>query len=225
MRIYPSILEKTRREIQEKLLRTPKAIKEVQIDICDGVFVPSKTYASSGTLRSLQVVRKATKGMLLELDLMVDLHKAQKRKRFLSHIKTIKPERVIIHFGATDNWGSVFAGLTRRGKIEMEVGLGVHLRHTMGEIISTLDTYPFSFVQVMGIENVGYSGQAFSKKTYTRITALRKRYPTMEISVDGGVKVSNASQLKQAGATRLCPNSGLFGAEDIAQTYKDFKEI
>ncbi len=225
MRIYPSVLEQTRTAIEDKISRVPTQIKEVQIDICDGVFVPSKTYGSSGTLRSLKSINRMTKGRELELDLMVDLQKAGRRKRFLSHIKAIHPERIIIHFGTTDNWGSVFTRLTRRGKIEMEVGLGIHLSHTNQDLYDLLDNYPFSFIQIMGIENVGYSGQEFSKKTYTKIKTFRKRYPNIPISIDGGVKVANAEKLKNAGATRICPNSGLFKTVDIKKTYKEFTEI
>lgn len=225
MRTYPSILEKTHSVIQSKIDKTPVEINEVQIDICDGVFVPSKTYSSTGTLKSLQAIRRMTKGKDLELDLMVDLNKASKRIRFLSHISSVEPERVIIHYGTTQEWGSVFESLTREGKLEMEVGLGIHLSHSNIDVYKLLDTYPFSFVQVMGIEKVGYSGQEFSKRTYTKIKSLRKRYPKMPISVDGGVKVSNAAKLKDAGATRVCPNSGLFKTGDVTETYKQFKKI
>ena len=225
MRTYPSILEKTRDAIQSKINKTPDGIHEVQIDICDGIFVPSKTYGSTGTLRSLKLIRKVTKGKELEFDLMVDLHKTKKRKRFLSHIKSVQPERVIIHYGTNDSWNEVFEILAKKGKLGMKVGLGIHLSHSSTAVYELLDTYPFSFVQVMGIEKVGYSGQSFSSKTYTKIRAIRKRYPNMPISVDGGVKLSNAEKLKDAGATRICPNSGLFKTEDITQTYKQFKEI
>jgi len=177
MRIFPSILEQSRQAIQEKLDATPASIKEVQIDICDGVFVPSKTYGSTGALKSLQSIRRMTKGRILELDLMVDLHKARRCKRFLSHVKAIHPERIILHYGVTDNWGMVFARLVRRGKLEMQVGLGVHIKHNNNDIYELLEEYPFSFIQVMGIEQVGFSGQLFSKKTYAKIKALRKRYP------------------------------------------------
>ena len=225
MRIFPSILEQTRQAIQDKLDLTPQEIKEVQIDICDGVFVPSKTYGSSGTLRSLKSIRRMTKGRDLELDLMIDLHKARRRKRFLSQIKAIHPERIILHYGVTDNWGSVFTCLAHRGRLGMEVGIGVHIKHNNQEVYDLLDTYPFSFIQVMGIEEVGYSGQPFSKKTYTKIKALRKRYPKIPISVDGGVKIKNTKKLLDAGATRVCPNSGLFKTENIQETYKTFKKI
>jgi len=204
MRIFPSILEQTRQAIQDKLDLTPQEIKEVQIDICDGVFVPSKTYGSSGTLH---------------------LHKARRRKRFLSQIKAIHPERIILHYGVTDDWGSVFTCLAHRGRLDMEVGIGVHIKHNNQKVYDLLDTYPFSFIQVMGIEEVGYSGQPFSKKTYAKIKALRKRYPKMPISVDGGVKIKNAKKLLEAGATRVCPNSGLFKTENIQETYKTFKKI
>ncbi len=225
MEIYPSILEKKRSDIESRLKLVKPLVSQVQIDICDGQFVPSKTYASNLTSQSLENIRKMTRGKILELDLMIDLSRGRLAKDRVNRIKAIRPERVILHMGSTNKWGDIFSRFTRRGKLTTEIGLGVHLRHSITDISKLLDNYPFSFVQVMGIEKVGYSGQSFSKKAYKKISSIRKRYPKLPISVDGGVKISNAKKLKTAGTTRICPNSGLFNNSNIEEIYREFKKI
>ena len=225
MQVYPSVLETTKNRIISKTKRVRGLVLEIQIDICDGNFVPSKTFASRGDIKSLAAIRKITKGFALELDLMVDLTKTPTLKRWIQNLRAIKPERIIFHGGSTNNWEIVFRDLTVQKKLISEIGLGIHLDHSVKEIRHLLETYPFSFVQIMGIEEVGYSGQSFSKKALNRMKWVRKNYPDLPISVDGGVKLENAGAMKNAGATRICPNSGLFKTTNIIETIDSFKKI
>jgi len=70
--IIPAILEKDFKSIQSKLEQVKDLVEFVQIDICDGVFVPSKTFASSGRKDSAKKIKKLSKILNLELDMMVD---------------------------------------------------------------------------------------------------------------------------------------------------------
>ena len=84
-----------------------------------------------------------------------------------------------------------------------------------------MDRAPFSYIQVMGIDKVGYSGQSLSKRTEQTIRQLTREFPGTTISVDGGVKLENTAELIAAGASQLGVNSGLFKAENIGeQIYK-----
>ena len=124
-----------------------------------------------------------------------------------------KPTRVIFHLGSTYRWDELFTHLeqaTRGRGLPFECGLAVRIDSTRREIAKTYDEHPFSFIQIMGIKRVGYSGQQLSPDIYDRIKKIRRMYNDIDISIDGGVKEKHIDDLLNAGATRLGMNSGLF---------------
>lgn len=213
VKIGAAILEKTFEQLEKRLAEVRGVVDFMQIDVCDGKFVPSKTVGSAGCKSSFKRLRALTRKDMLELDMMVNLDAPIKGRfeKWLRAIEIAKPKRVIFHYGSTSRWNEVFKALNppAGGKV-IKFGLGVHLHHKNTDILKILDKYPFSYVQVMGIEKVGFGGQKFSEKTYSKIRALKSARPKIEIAVDGGVKVENAGKLIKAGATRLSSGSGLF---------------
>jgi ribulose-phosphate 3-epimerase len=207
--IAAAILEKTYSGVEKKVLGARGSVDVMQVDICDGMFVPSKTFGSAGCESSFKRLSRLTKKDILELDMMVHLDSPIRGRfeKWLHAVKTAQPVQVIFHYGSTIRWDEVFAAL--KGT-KIKVGLAVHLHHKNAEIFDMLKKYPFTYVQVMGIEKVGFGGQEFSSKTYAKIRAIRKKYPKLPIAVDGGVKVENAKKLAAAGATQLSSGSGLY---------------
>ena len=77
--IIPAILEKDFKTIQSKLEQVKGLVDLVQLDICDGTFVSSKTFASSGRKDSAKKLKKLSKMLNLELDMMVDFQANTKK--------------------------------------------------------------------------------------------------------------------------------------------------
>ena len=214
IKIAAAILEKDFEKIKKRVKDTRGVVDIMQIDVCDGKFVPSKTFASSGCESSFTRIEKLTKKDLLELDMMVDLDSpiTGRFNKWMTAIKSSGAKQVIFHYGSTeDKWDEIFK-ILKGSKIRF--GLGVHLHHKNSDIFNMIENYPLGYVQVMGIEKVGFGGQGFSNKTYAKVRAIRKKYPKIGISIDGGVKVDNAKKLIEAGATQLSSGSGIFKYED-----------
>ncbi len=97
IRLIPAVLVKTFDELENKIRRTYKNTKLIQIDICDGVFVPSKTICSgayqSSILRIKNIIKKYK--INLEVDLMVDFKK--KPQKWLNALNMLEPKRIIFH--------------------------------------------------------------------------------------------------------------------------------
>ncbi len=226
MNITPAILEKKLEAIEKKLSKVSGLVPLVQIDFCDGYFVKSKTYASSGRDDSVKkIVALVRKHKLRsEWDLMVHLDRPGLRqyRTWVEHIKKHEPTRVVFHAGSTERWDELFSEM---GGLKTQVGLAIHHKHSFSEIDKILSGRPFSFLQVMGIATVGLSGQQMSPRTPALIKNLRDMYPSLPIQVDGGVKIDDAGQLQQAGAQTLGVNSGLFKATDIKKQIQAFKDI
>jgi ribulose-phosphate 3-epimerase len=70
------------------------------------------------------------------------------------------------------------------------------------------------FAHIMTIERIGAQGQPFDDISMERIRHLRTRYPNLEISIDGGVRKQQVSELSHEGVTRFCVGKVLESASN-----------
>ena len=77
----------------------------------------------------------------------------------------------------------------------------------------------------MGIAKIGYQGQPFDGQVIQKIQDLRKQYPEVTISVDGGVNFETAPKLIEAGATRLVSGSTILQSNNPEKTIEQLKQI
>jgi len=145
---------------------------------------------------------------------------------FEVHFMTETPEKVV------DKWVGALAkriivhNLSEKIlslRPEIEIGLGVEMDVDLEEI------YPFitevDFIQLMSIEEIGKQGNEFSVKIFDRIKELRKNFPEVIISIDGGINLDNADELVHLGADRLVIGSSILGTDDPEESYKDFLKL
>jgi ribulose-phosphate 3-epimerase len=71
-------------------------------------------------------------------------------------------------------------------------------------------------VLIMTVEP-GFGGQKFMASELPKIEALRKRYPDLNIEIDGGVGPSNIDQAADAGANIIVAGTAVFGAKDPSE--------
>jgi ribulose-phosphate 3-epimerase len=76
--------------------------------------------------------------------------------------------------------------------------------------------------------NPGFGGQKFIPSALEKITRLRRmiddRGLTVEIEVDGGIKVDNVAEVVRAGANVIVSGSGVFGTKDYAATIAELRK-
>jgi len=70
----------------------------------------------------------------------------------------------------------------------------------------------------------GFGGQKFMASELPKVTALRKRYPNLNIEVDGGLGESTIDQAAEAGANVIVAGSAVFGAQDPGQVIAVLRE-
>ncbi|MEK7596857.1 MAG: hypothetical protein AAB450_01955 [Patescibacteria group bacterium] len=227
--IIPAILPKSYGELETKLDIVAAHTNAVQIDICDGVYVPNRTWPyirgasdkmGDRIFESLVNQEKALphwEEIDFEFDLMVK-NPHEKIPDFIS----AGASKIIVHKGSVDE--TELANIVRdygkhSGELEpFDVELGIALKpsdivDSIREIASQIH-----FVQVMGISKIGFQGQKFDSRAEDLVRALKSTYPTLPISVDGGVTSDTAKLLVSAGADRLIVGSYLFNATDFSGT-------
>jgi pentose-5-phosphate-3-epimerase len=82
-----------------------------------------------------------------------------------------------------------------------EIGLGVELQIPLEKVMPLFDLV--DFVQLMSIAEMHEQGHSLDERIYDRIRSVRKEFPNLPISIDGGVRLENYEKLLEAGATRV----------------------
>jgi len=218
--IIPAILPKDFAELEDKVSLIKGFTKNVQVDICDGQFVPNATWPYRKSDDSFQKIIKEEEGLPgweslnYEFDLMVN-----KPEDVVDEWVSAGALRIIIH---AESKGDVAAALVKlEGRVE--VGLALNIETPLD--IVELHQNRLQFIQCMGIDHIGFQGQSFDNKVLEKIREVKAKFPDLLISVDGGVSLETASKLIEAGADRLVVGSAIFNAENPLDAIQAFKRL
>ena len=227
MEIIPAILPKDFNELERKLallkdaylISNKKGKPIVQIDICDGNFVPAQTwpYSEGDSLEQLLVF---SDDFDFEIDLMV-----QNPKAVIPNWQKIGVKRIVLHIESLVNQ-PLSELFENSDMLSSQFGFAINIQTSM----KGLEQYirDADFFQFMGISRIGYQGEKFNRGVLRKIKAFHKENPDVLISVDGGVDLGNSKDLITAGTSRLVVGSAIFAdndAEEIAEAIQKFRNL
>lgn len=177
----------------------------LHMDIMDGHFVPNLTIGAP----VIESLRRHTDAYLdchlmvtNPLDYVEPLGKAG-ASGFTFHVEVSK-----------DNWRELVQKIKSKG---MRPGVSLKPGTSIEEVYPLLeDENHVELVLVMTVEP-GFGGQKFMPEMMDKVRALRKKYPSLDIEVDGGLGPSTIDMAASAGANCIVAGSSVFGATDPAQ--------
>lgn len=70
----------------------------------------------------------------------------------------------------------------------------------------------------------GFGGQKFMASELPKVTALREKYPNLNIEVDGGLGLGTIDQAADAGANVIVAGSAVFSAQDPKEVISKLRE-
>jgi ribulose-phosphate 3-epimerase len=178
----------------------------IHIDVMDGVFVPNISYG----IPIVKAIRKAT-SKLLDVHLMI-VHP----ERYFEAFQKAGADIITFHYEASVHLNRSVMQLHELG-LRAGVVLNPHTPvNVLSEILPELD-----LVLIMSV-NPGFGGQKFIENTYRRVTILRQMIQAcgkdILIEVDGGVDLSNAGKLLNAGVDVLVAGNTVFSSTDPKST-------
>lgn len=221
--IIPAILPENIGELRGKAGLVHGLVPTIQIDFCDGFFVPNKTwpYNNKDTQFYRQILSEQEglpywEDFNFEFDLMVkNAHKD------FENILKLGPSRVVFHLDAESDLVSFFEEIDPIYFTLLDFGVAVTTTDDVKKIEPLL---PYiRFVQCMGIEHVGAQRQEFDERVLDQIRSVKAAYPNLKVSVDGSVNKRTIHALVEAGADRLVIGSALFDEIDIQSALEDFE--
>ena len=228
--IIPGILEKDYDELKNKIALVRGVVPVAQIDLCDGVFVPSRTWPFSsggGADEHLKKILNEQEGMPFweDIDFELDLMVADAVENFDLYAK-LGAKRIIFHLEAVKNledFKNFLEGIDAYVREMIQIGIAIN-PSTSSEKLFPLIPY-VDFVQYMGNDKMGYHGVELDEQVYKKIEILRKKYIDLPIAVDIGVNMATAPLLIKAGATRLVAGSAIFNSNDIINTINRYRNL
>ncbi len=225
--IIPAILVEDFSELTEKLSKFVNVTNIVQIDICDGKFVPSISWPMGKNDRtSVQSILNEEDGLPYweNLDFEFDLMVINAHKQFDLFTK-LGAKRIVFHLEAEtkEDFKEFLESLDPYFKDNIDIGIAINTTTDINELDPFINYV--DFVQCMGIEKIGFQGQEFDERVLKQIKELRSKYPEIKISIDGSVNEKTAPFLIDAGVNRFVIGSALLQSYDIRETVRYFESL
>jgi ribulose-phosphate 3-epimerase len=178
----------------------------IHVDVMDGHFVPNITI---GPL-VVKAVRAATKTPL-DVHLMIT-----DPDRYLEDFAKAGADLLCVHLEACTHLHRTVQHIKSLGK-KAAVALNPHTPlEGLRYVLEDLD-----MVLLMTV-NPGFGGQSFIENVVPKIRELRaevdRKKLSVDIEVDGGIKVDNVNVVAEAGANVYVSGSGIFSEKDYGKT-------
>jgi ribulose-phosphate 3-epimerase len=183
------------------------------VDVMDGVFVPNISFGFP-VMKPLQ--SKATKPLDVHL-MIVD------PDRYTKAFADAGAHVLTVHVEACTHLHRTLTNIRNHG---MKAGVAIN-PHTPVESIKEV-LYLCDVVCLMSV-NPGFGGQSFIENTYAKVKTLKSMITAAGtntlIEIDGGVSLSNAKLLTDAGADVLVAGNTVFGSANPTGTITELKHL
>ena len=210
--IVPAIIAKTKEELFEKIKILDGNAGLFQLDIMDNQFVPNETWRRPEDLA----------GKKFESDLEAHLMIMNPQESIDAWLKS-PVKRFIFHWESVDAniRKEIFSALIEKiHKAGKEAGIAINPEtawQDIGILIKNIDVLLFLSV------HPGFYGKEFIPEVIPKIGALRKAHKNAIIEVDGGIKLSNVTEVLKAGANRVVVGSAVYKSTDPAAELAKFR--
>ena len=199
--IAPSLLASNFVRLQDEVEMINKSEADwFHIDVMDGRFVPNITFGPPVVSAIKKIAQKP-----LDVHLMI-----VEPEKYFEDFKNAGADILTIHYEACNHLNRNIEVIHQMG---MKAGVALNPHTPIGlleEVIADLD-----MVLIMSV-NPGFGGQSFIRKSLSKIRRLKemivKSGSNAIIEVDGGVDITNARLLFDAGVNVLVAGSAVFKA-------------
>jgi len=204
IQIAPSILSADFGKINEEIASIESFADMIHVDVMDGNFVPNITFGPD------QVAKMRCK-LPMDVHLMIE-NPENYLERFASAVEKAHGRRDDCYLTVHQESSIHLERLVQQIKgLGMKAAIALNPATPLVTIESLLND--LDMVLIMSV-NPGFGGQHFIESVLPKITELRKKMPSLNIQVDGGVNDKTCKQVKDAGANILVAGSYVFSPEN-----------
>lgn len=196
-----------------QMLQESKA-QWIHIDVMDGVFVPNISFG----FPVIDAIKKYT-DKFLDVHLMI-----VQPEKYLEQFAQAGAHMITVHLEACPHIHRTIQQIKSLGCLAgVAINPGTPV-HALQDILADID-----LVLIMSV-NPGFGGQKFIPNAISKTKEVAKMAkeagnPTVYIEIDGGVSLSNASALIEAGANALVAGSFVFNSKDPKETISQLVDL
>ena len=214
LKISPSILTSDFTRLGDTIgILNSSQCDYIHLDVMDGVFVPNISFG-------FPVIRNIAKRAAKPLDIHLMIVDPD---RYIGVLCDAEPEYVTVHYEACTHLHRSLQNIRANG-MKAGVVLNPHTPVSSLEYIAE-----FCDMVVLMSVNPGFGGQSFIESTYRKVAETKELLLRLGshalIEVDGGVNLTNAGALRDAGADVVVTGNAVFASEDPVATVELFKSL
>jgi ribulose-phosphate 3-epimerase len=201
-RVVPALLTDSVPALKEMLAQAESFTDYIQIDIMDGLFVPSRSV-------TWQDIAGMSFSLQWDAHLMVN-HPLD----FIEGFHRAGAQRITFHYEALDGLEHTIASIRSLG---LEVGLALKPETPVSAVMplsDSIDTTLFLSVEP------GFYGSPFLPGVLDKVKEFRAAKLGIEIGIDGGIKETNIVEVVRSGADSICVGSAVFMQKDPGQCFR-----
>ena len=207
--LSPSILAADFAHLEEDIKKVERAgARYLHIDVMDGDFVPSISFG----MPLISAIRRIT-DMVLDVHLMIT-----EPVRYIDDFAACGADIITVHVEACKHLNRTIAAIKEKG---LKAGVVLNPATPLSELEDV------DMVLLMSV-NPGFGGQKYIESCTRKIAELRRmiteRGLSVDVEVDGGVKLDNLQKVLDAGANVIVAGSAVFSG-DVEQNVKDFLKV
>ena len=210
--IMPSILAADMGNLEAAVRQCERAgADQIHMDIMDGVFVPNISMGPA-------VVAMANRVTDLPMDVHLMLLQPQ------NHIEAFSKagaDTILIHIEADCD---IEATLKKIRSLGCKSGITVNPLTPVESIFQYLEKGLADEVLIMSV-NPGFGGQKYIADAETKVAAVRRRWPEMLISIDGGIDLATVKPAAAHGANLFVAGTSLFKAPDMKTAVAQMRSL
>ncbi len=220
VKIAPSILSANFAAMGEDVQKLERCGADmIHCDVMDGSFVGPITFGG----QMIKAIRPLTR---LPLDVHLMIEHPQTQIKFIAEAGA---DIITVHYGA----GKKISPHYLEDTLKMIKSYGLKCGVVINPDVPDETIFPFIHeIDMLLLMSVfpGYGGQKFIPEVMDKLTQARAYADSigrtdLDIEVDGGVTLSNAKSIVQAGANVLVAGSAVFKAPDMAAAIAALKAV
>lgn len=212
-KIAPSILSADFAHLAEEIRKVEEAGADmIHVDVMDGHFVPNFTIGPP----IVRAIRKVTR-------LPLDVH------LMMTHPDDLIPDFIkagsdylTVHVETCPHLHRTIQSIKENG---VKAGVALNPATALSLVEPIL---PFVDLLLVMSVNPGFGGQSFIPQVLDKVREARRmideRKLSVELEVDGGLKVDNVGEVAQAGADIFVTGSAVFHSKDYKETLEKMRQ-